>query len=99
MPETPNDFEAQSFDPVVKQLQYSTLESAVDAGAIDAYLSLNHRSYARLSRLPSTIIYQGQMFPADIKQQDPVSVLQWNKFLKASNPKQRDGETAKTGSW
>jgi hypothetical protein len=53
-PEAKN--EVQSFNPFARQLGYSTLERAVDAGAVDNYLTLNHRSYAdcQIFRLSSS---------------------------------------------
>lgn len=60
-PDAAND--AQSFNPFVHQLSYSTLERAADAGAVDAYLTFNHRAYGNLCVLPSNLIYRGIMAP------------------------------------
>jgi superfamily I DNA and/or RNA helicase len=75
--------EVQSLNPFAKQLTYSTLERAVDAGAVDAYFTFNHRAYAQLSNLPSKFIYRGMMRPyRGGRAQYPNSVKNFNQFLK-----------------
>lgn len=77
----------QSQNPFARQLTYSTLERAVDAGAVDAYFTFNHCAYAHLSTLPSELIYRGVMGPyRSGKHQYPDSVKSFNKFLKEIVP-------------
>lgn len=65
----------------------TTLERAVDAGAIYAYLTFNHRAYAYLSVLPSELIYRGVMGPYRGGQaQYPNSVKSFNEFLEKIVP-------------
>ncbi|EFX02372.1 tRNA-splicing endonuclease positive effector [Grosmannia clavigera kw1407] len=48
-------------NPLALQLQTSAMERAYLAGVLKYQLLINHRAYGRLERLPSKLIYDGQM--------------------------------------
>lgn len=48
-------------NPLAGQLQTSTMERAYLAGVLKYQLLINHRAYGRLERLPSKLVYDGQM--------------------------------------
>lgn len=73
--------EVQSNNPFVKQLGYSTLARAVDAGATDAYLTVNHRAYGNLAQIPSKLIYRNRMEQPLGKNRYPESVKRFHHFL------------------
>jgi hypothetical protein len=75
--------EHQSGNLMAPQMSYSTIERAVDAGATDSYLRLNHRSYGDLSDMTSKRIYRRLMMPyrRDEKQW-PTAAIAFNRFLR-----------------
>lgn len=73
--------EVQSENPFVKQLAYSTLARAIDAGVTDSYMTVNHRSFGNLAAIPSTLIYRDQMSVPVAKNRYPKSVEAFNQFL------------------
>lgn len=100
-PQAKNDY--QSRNPFAPRLRYSTLERAVDAGAIDSFLRFNHRSFAFLSDLPSRFIYRSLMRVYSEAKQWPEAAENFNGFLREIAPDIPDNQNrllvTLPGSW
>lgn len=80
------DNDAQSHNPFVRQVAYSALARAVDAGATKSYLRFNYRAYGNLAAAPSTLIYWRFMDVPTGKDMYPESVRSINRILRQTRP-------------
>ncbi|KAM4064904.1 AAA domain-containing protein [Hirsutella rhossiliensis] len=81
------DREGLKFNPFAEQLRVSTMARAAAAGATNARLLVNKRSYANLHRLPSKMFYNGEMVSGYSGESlYPPSVLHAKRYLERLGP-------------